>query len=316
MDVIIALLGAASFLLVFAAVTMPKAVARPQQERSRQYRLKELDGLGIVAGPVESLAAWLRGEETEGQLGGNNTRYVQLLKQADWYWAPGEAQPPSPDARFWNLSTLWAAKVFTAALFGLGGLVLAGAAAAVFRWSPAIALVGLLGGVAGFFDPDSELKEAAEHRSQQIVLEMGYKVPELRVYVRSGRTFVSALRYLTDRPGGPFVKELHRILEIYDITADLERGLLAVVDRNPLCEPLANFCADLMAVVAEGGELGPVLEAHTDTAQHEQRRYLRQQGQDNTQQMTYVVSGTTLVTIFLLVGSPALWIVLTSLGGM
>jgi hypothetical protein len=62
--------------------------------------------------------------------------------------------------------------------------------------------------------------------------------------------------------------------------------------------------------------LGPVLEAHTDTAQHEQRRYLRQQGQDNTQQMTYVVSGTTLVTIFLLVGSPALWIVLTSLGGM
>ncbi|HEC34915.1 MAG TPA: hypothetical protein ENI39_00080, partial [Anaerolineae bacterium] len=256
-----------------------------------------------------------QGQETKDTTwrGGLNARYLVRLKQADWYWGPGEAAPPNPKAPFWNLETLWAAKLLHAVLFTLGGLVLAGAAAAVFRWGPATALVGLLAGVFGFLDPDSELAEAAEKRRRQIVLEMGYKVPELRVYVRSGRTFVSAVRYLTSRPGGPFVRELHRVLTVYDITADLERGLKAVMEHNSLCEPLLNLCGDLMAVLAEGGELGTVLEAHTETAQHEQRRLLRQQGQDNTQQMSYVVSATTLVVIFLLIGGPALWTVMTNL---
>jgi hypothetical protein len=220
------------------------------------------------------------------------------------------------DAPFWNLETMWAKKLLHAGLFALGGLILAGAAVAVFRWSPAIALIGLAGGLAGFFDPDSEVTEAAENRRRQIILEMGYKVPELRVYVRSGRTFISALRYLTDRPGGPFVKEMHRALHIYDVTADLQRGLQAVVERNRHCEPLVNLCGDLLAVLAEGGEVGVVLEAHTEATQHEQRRQLRQQGQDNSQQMSYLVTATTLIVIFLLVGGPALWTAMSNLGGI
>jgi len=100
------------------------------------------------------------------------------------------------------------------------------------------------------------------------------------------------------------------------ITANMERGLAVARDRNALCEPLVNLCGDLMAVLAKGGELAPVLEAHADSAQHEQRRLLRQQGQDNTQQMSYVVAATTLVVIFLLVAGPAMWTVVTSLGGL
>ncbi len=322
MEYVIAFAGGLCFLFVWAGLTWPRLAARPQQQEGRpeQFRLRELRGgpLAPLGGAVEDLAAWFRGRGAEDATwrGGMNGRYLTLLKQADWYWAAGEAAPPSPQAPFWNLETLWAAKLFHAGLFGLGGLVLAGAAAVLFHWNPALALLGLLTGLFGFFDPDSELAAAAERRRRQIILEMGYKVPELRVYVRSGRTFVAALRYLTSRPGGPFVRELYRALQVYDITADLERGLGTVIERNRLCEPLVNLCGDLMAVLAEGGELGAVLESHTDTAQHEQARLLRQQGQDNTQRMTYLVSGTTLVVIFVLVGGPALWTVVTSLGGM
>jgi hypothetical protein len=317
MAYVLALLGAISFLLIWAGLTRPKPVTRAQERtRPAQYRLA---GPGFLTTAASDLAAWLRGQRTdeaEGWRAGVNDRYVRLLKQADWYWGPGETAPPTEEAPFWNLETLWAAKVLHAGLFALGGVVLGAAAAIVFHAPPALALLGLLAGVAGFFDPDSELAEAAQKRRRQIVLEMGYKVPEMRAYVRSGRTFVSALRYLTSRPGGPFVKELYRALQVYDVTGDRERGLQMVMERNRMCEPLSNLCGDLMAVLSEGGEVGVVLEAHAEAAQHEQRRLLRQQGQDNTQQMTYVVSATTLVVIFVLIGGPALWTVVISLGGM
>ncbi|HIE39569.1 MAG TPA: hypothetical protein EYH30_01520 [Anaerolineales bacterium] len=316
MELIIGFFAALSFLAVFGAFVWPRQkVVRAQKEERvipEQLRLREAKGLGFLAPTVEGLADLLRGREGAE---GINGRYLVLLRQADWYWGPGEAAPPNPDAPFWNPETMWAAKVFRGILFALGGLVLVGAALAALHGPLWMALVGLLGGLVGFFDPDQEAAQAAEKRRRQIVLEMGYKVPELRVYVRSGRTFVSALRYLTSRPGGPFVKELYRALQVYDITADLGRGLRGVMEHNRLCEPLVNLCADLLAVLAEGGELGPVLEAHTETAQHEQRRLLRQQGQDNTQAMGYVVSATTLIVIFLLVGGPALWTVVTGLAG-
>jgi Flp pilus assembly protein TadB len=211
---------------------------------------------------------------------------------------------------------MWAAKVFRGLVLGLGGVLFLGLLSVAVHLPPISASLGLLAGVAGFFDPDAQVAEAADRRRRQIVLEMGYKVPELRVYVRSGRTFVSALRYITSRPGGPFVKELHRALVVHDITADLERGLRAVMEHNRLCEPLVNLCADLLAVLTEGGELAPVLETHAAAAQHEQRRLLRQQGQENTQQMTYVVAFTTLIVMFLLIAGPALWTVVVSLGGL
>jgi hypothetical protein len=315
-------MGGISFLFIWAGLTRPKGIERPQAtERPDQLRLKQLRGApGILAQAVEDLSGWFTGRasDDDGRWGGANARFLVRLKQADWYWAPGEPAPPSVHAPFWNLETLWASKVLHAVLFGLGGLVVGGVLALVYRWSPVVPLAAGLGlALVGFMDPDSELAEAAEKRRRQIVLEMGYKVPELRVYVRSGRTFVAALRYLTNRPGGPFVRELYRALRVYDVAGgDLERGLRAVMEHNALCEPLVNLCGDLLAVLAEGGELGVVLEAHTDTAQHEQRRQLRQQGQDNTQQMTLVVAGTTLVVIMVLVGGPALWQVLTALGGM
>ena len=320
MTLLVALLAGLSFLFIWAGLTWPRQMKHSQaQEDEERLHLAELHSgpLSFLSAPLEDLAAWFRGQGTEerGWRGGINSRYLQQLKQADWFWAPGEPSLPTPGAPFWNLETMWTAKLFRGVLFGLGGMALAGGAAAAFHWPVGVILLGLLVGLLGFVDPDSELSEAAEKRRRQIILEMGYKVPELRVYVRSGRTFVAALRYLTNRPGGPFVRELYRALTVYDITADLARGLRLVVERNRACEPLVNLCGDLLAVLAEGGEVGTVLEAHTETAQHEQRRLLRQQGQDNTQQMTYLVSATTLVVIFVLIGGPALWTVVMSMGG-
>jgi Flp pilus assembly protein TadB len=296
MEYVLAFIAGLSFLLIWAGLTRPAPVARPQAEKSEQYRIRALrGGLGFLAAAVEDLASWFQGRGTEdvSWRGGLNARYLRQLKQADWYWAP---------------------KLFHALLFAAGGLVLAGVPTLLYSWHPTIPLVAAIAaGVAGFFDPDSELAGAAEKRRRQIILEMGYKVAELRAYIQSGRTFAAAMRYLTQRPGGPFVKELFRVLQIYDITADLDRGLRVVLERNAMCQPLISLIGDLLAMTGQGGEVGPVLEAHSDTAQHEQARLLRQQGEDNSQQMSYVVAGTTLVVIFLLIGMPALWTVMTTL---
>jgi Flp pilus assembly protein TadB len=236
------------------------------------------------------------------------------LKMANWYWAPGEATPPTPTARFWNIETIWAAKILYASVFGLVGFIGAGVFALIFSWPFLVpAVVALGAGLVGFFDPDRELVEAADKRRRQLILEMGTKVPEMRAYVLSGMAILDTLRHMVRRPGGPFIQELYRIRAVYSLTTDLARGYEAVLDHCRPCQGLVNLMADLMAQHKEGGDLGKILDTHADAAQHEQARLLRQQGQDNTQQMMYVVAATTLVVIFLLVGSPALWILVQSL---
>jgi hypothetical protein len=310
-----------SFLFLFAALTSPGAVVRPQrEERPAQYRVRPLRSgarMGFLAAAVEGLAGWFQGEGEgvagwRGSLGG---RYLAQLKQAGWYWAEGEPAAPDPEAPFWNLETLWAAKVLQAALLGLGGLVLAGVLLALLGWPISLAPAGLLLGPVGFFDPDGLLAERAERRRRQIVLEMGDRLPQLRSYVRAGRTFQDGLRRLTERPGGPFVREMHRVLQVAAATGDLERGVRAVMERNVLCQPLVSLCGDLLPALTErGGEVGVVLEAHADAAQHEQRRLLRQQAQDNTRQMLLGTYATLALVLALLIVAPVLWSVVTALG--
>jgi hypothetical protein len=317
MEYILGILGGISFLLIWAGLTRPK-LERPQMTGEEQVRLRSLrGGVGaLFAAAVVDLASWFHGRATDDKTwrGGLHARYLERLKMANWYWAPGESAPPTPTARFWNVETMWASKILCAGLFGLAALIGAGVFAVIFHWSFIAPLVAaaIAGGI-GFFDPDRELAEAAEERRRQIVLEMGAKVPEMRSYVLAGRSIPFILRDLTDRPGGPFVQELYRVLAVYSSTASLERGLEAAIDYCRPCQPLVNLCADLLAMHRESSDLGKVLDTHAETAQHEQGRLLRQQGQDNTQQMMYVVAATTLIVIFLLVGAPAMWILLQSL---
>jgi hypothetical protein len=316
-EYILGILGGVCFLLIWAGLTRPQALERPQMTKEEQYRLRSLrGGVGtLLATAVEDLASWFQGRATDEKTwrGGLHARYIEQLKMANWYWAPGEATPPTPSAKFWNVETLWASKILYAGLFGLVALIGMGLFAIIFQWPFAVPLViGAIAGVVGFFDPDRELAEAADERRKQIVLEMG-KVPEMRSYVLSGRSILFVLRHLIDRPGGPFVQELHRVLAVYSLTTDVGRGFEAVIDYCRPCQPLVNLCADLLALHQEGGDLGKVLNTHADTAQHEQARLLRQQGQDNTQQMMYVVAATTLIVIFILVGAPAMWILVQTL---
>ena len=50
-----------------------------------------------------------------------NAKYLGQLKQANWYWEPGEPTMPSPKAPFWNLETMWSEKIYGALVYG--GLV-------------------------------------------------------------------------------------------------------------------------------------------------------------------------------------------------
>lgn len=318
MEVILGVIGGVSFLLIWAGLTRPKALERPQMTREERYRLHALrGGVGcLVAAAVEDLAAWFQGVATDEKTwrGGLHARYTAHLKMANWYWAPGEATPPTPTARFWNIETIWAAKILYAGMFGLVGLIGAGVFALIFQWPFVVPVIAAgVAGAVGFSDPDRELAEAADKRRRQIILEMGTKVPEMRAYVLSGLAILDTLRHMTKRPGGPFIQELYRVRAVYSLTTDLARGYEAVLEYCKGCQPLVNLMVDLAAQHREGGDLGKILDTHADTAQHEQARLLRQQGQDNTQQMMYVVAATTLIVIFLLVGSPALWILMQSL---
>ena len=305
------ILAAVSIFLIFAGLLRPKPVARPQGGKKRK--------VGFFQAAGRDLASWFTGHGTDDVTwrGDLNKRYVERLQMANWYRAPDEQTvTASGDAPFYNLETMWAAKVLHGGLFALGGLLLVGAASVYLHFLFVVAvIVGLVAGLIGFTDPDRELSEAVEKRRRQMVIEMGHKVPEMRTYVRAGRTLPRVLRRMTDRPGGPFVQELYRVLEVYAATSNLERGLRMVMQRNRLCQPLVNLCGDLMAAIESGGNLGPLLDAHADAAQHEQRRMLRQQGEDNAQEMGLVVAGTTLLVMFMLIGAPALWTVMEALSG-
>ena len=116
MELLVGLGAGASFLLLWAGLTGPRQVLRPQRmESSDQLRLRQLRGRRrtLAAAVVEGLAAWFigMGSDDDSWRGGINRRYLQLLNQADWFWGPGEPVPPTnKDTPFWNLETLWADK--------------------------------------------------------------------------------------------------------------------------------------------------------------------------------------------------------------
>ena len=65
MEYILGTIGGVCFLLIWAGLTRPKGIERPQMSEEEQYRLRSLrGGVGIVAAAaIEDLAAWYASQE-------------------------------------------------------------------------------------------------------------------------------------------------------------------------------------------------------------------------------------------------------------
>lgn len=252
-----------------------------------------------------------------------NRNYLRQLKQANWYWAPGEPSMPVRKAPFWNVETLWTEKIVGALVLGGGfacfmiiiGLIvsLTGAGSML----PFLVLGLALGGVAGFFafkSPDSSLAGAARKRQNELALEMGFRLAELRADVMAGNTIQRAIRNLSVRPGGPFVEELRRAVAVLDITKDDTLAMDQLIERNEGNEIVVEFANSLKMVSRQGGQISPVLNVLSDLAQQRLRMNIQAQARRNLQEMTRPIGLSSMVVTSLLIIAPALAGVLGSMG--
>ncbi len=240
-----------------------------------------------------------------------NARYVRLLKQANWYWALGEVLPPSPKAPFWNLETLWTEKYVGAVIYAALGLLLGFATLLVrAQMNATLALVGAAGvaaavGYIGFTGPDGQLRAAARKRQKSISLEMGFRLPEVRSDVLAGRTIMSALRELAQRPGGPFIEEIRRVVTAFDVLKDEAAALQVMVERNAGHEMILEFVSQMQMAIVQGNEVNRVLNVLTDAAQYRLVQQVNAQGRKNAAEMGRPLAGGSIAILALLVMLPA-----------
>ena len=316
---ILALLAGLGFLTMWLGLTVPcrRVVRTAAGPATPQQRIATIESMpffqGLLYSIVRGLIGFVAPVNEEGELTSANERYLLMLKQADWYWAPGELNAPTPSAPFWNLETLWGSKIVSALVGGaLGFLVLLVPALAV-GLPPLGAFFGaFIGALQGWISPDGKLRAAVKRRQHELTVEMAYRIPELAAYVRTGRSLVKAFRYLAGRPGGPFVAEIRRLLTVYDATTSLATAIEGMMARNRM-RALTEFGQQILMVEQDGGSIGPALAVLSRAAQRTLKRRLDEQDADNAGAMGLPVSGGAMLVVFLLVGGPALYIVLSSL---
>jgi hypothetical protein len=315
---ILALLAGLGFLSMWMGLTIPRRVIRAAAgPATPQQRIVAVENMpffqDFLYSLVRGLVGWITPTNEQGELTSANERYLLLLKQADWYWAPGELNAPTPSAPFWNLETLWGSKVVSALAGGALGFVVLLVPALAVGLPPFGALFGaFIGALQGWITPDSKLRAAVKRRQHELIVEMAHRIPELAAYVSTGRSLVRAFRYLAGRPGGPFGAEIRRLLTVYDATSSLPTAIEGMMARNRM-RALTEFGQQILMVEQEGGSIGPALAVLSRAAQRTLKRRLDEQAADNAAAMGLPVSGGAMLVVFLLVGSPALYIVLSSL---
>ena len=319
-EIVVLLVGLAVFLL-FTGIMMPISKA-PEPFKATinltQFRSRSIGSNPMFDGIVNaSLRRALRND-------GLNAKYLRQLKQANWFWEPGEPSMPNPKAPFWNLETLWGEKIFGSLVLGfvIGAAVLV-AGLVVGLVTPLPLMLSVLGAVVfgglmgfdRFGAPDSALSSAASKRQRELTLEMGYRIPELRADVMAGNTIQRAIRNMARRPGGPFVEELRRSVAVLDITKDDTLAMDQLVERNEGNELLAEFANNLRMVSRQGGQIGPVLTVLAELAQQRLRLTIQAQARRNLQEMTRPIGVSNLLVTTLLIVAPAVSSVMGSVAG-
>jgi Flp pilus assembly protein TadB len=311
LEILLTLTAIATF-LIFIGVTMPKDKAKTssaQVSNLAQFRSRSAGNRNAL----NSIAKQASRQAADNN--STNTRYLLQLKQADWYWAPGELIMPNPKAPFWNLETLWSEKIFGAVLWGtlvavavvVVGIVMALSGQASFFTFLLVAVVAGAGvGYSMFAGPDSTLAGAAKKRQQELSLEMGYRIPELRGDVLAGNTIQRAIRNMARRPGGAFVEELRRAVAILDVTKDDILAMDQLIERNQGNELIIVFANNLKMVSRQGGQIAPVLNILADLAQQRLRQQINAQAHKNLQEMTRPIGLSSMVVTTILIIVPAL----------
>jgi Flp pilus assembly protein TadB len=322
LEILLVLTVVAVFVL-FIGVTMPAKTMKREIDltvaSSRQYRPRTVGNSKLLGGLTNS--SMRRAMRDDGV----NARYLRQLKQANWYWAPGEPTMPSSRVPFWNLETLWGEKIIGALVY-TGAIavivLLVGLFAAYVAQLPLMIFVIaalLIGGVAGllaYSSPDQALQSAAVRRQRELSLEMGYRIPELRSDVLAGNTIQRAMRNMSRRPGGPFVEELRRAVIVLDVTKDDTLAMDQLIDRSSGNELVIEFANSIKMTSRQGGQIGPVLNVLADLAQQRLRLQIESQARRNLMEMTRPIGiGSLVITTFLII-APAIAGVLSSLGNM
>ncbi len=279
------ILGGMAACLLAIGLTWPRAHATQPKLSDPQFRARSLGATRVFDDFARM--AMTRSAESSKQ----NLHFERQLKQANWFWALGEVAPPARNAPFWNLETLWTEKLVGALVSGALGLF---AGFILLAWmlgaDGLVALVAAAGFTSamayiGYTGPDTSLASAARRRQKQIALEMGFRLPELRSDVLSGRTVVAAIREMAKRPGGPFVEELRRVSVALDILKDESAALQLLLDRNHGHELLAEFVNQMQMAITHGNEVNRVLNVLTNTAQQRLLNTINAQGRRNAQEI-------------------------------
>jgi len=136
-------------------------------------------------------------------------------------------------------------------------------------------------GTIGFCIPDLSVSRAASRRREQTIAEMASALGRLATFVAAGNKLDVAIRKISERPGGPFVRELRQVAVDYGMSSDLEGALDAMSERYPLQE-IVSFTGRMKAAVRMGGSVAPTLRVMASDASEKLNLMLEERAGRNT----------------------------------
>ena len=151
-----------------------------------------------------------------------------------------------------------AAKVVAAGLFGsITGLT------ACLVSSVAV-LVGLLGGIAGFYYPEIWLRDISERRSKSILRTLPFYLDVITLAVEAGSNLTGGITQAVQKTSdSPLRKEFSRVLR--DIRSGKTRAeALRDLSHRTGSQPVSSVVTSLIQAEKTGASLGPILRAQAN----------------------------------------------------
>ncbi|NNU27255.1 type II secretion system F family protein [Isoptericola sediminis] len=205
-------------------------------------------------------------------------QYVRAGRPPDW-----------PVDRLLAVKLLWAP---------VGVLLVLWAVAA--NASPLLTGTVLVVAVVGYFLPELLLLSRAQHREQQIQVELADTLDQLTIVVEAGVGFESALSRVAQNGHGVLAEELTRTLQDMRMGLSRRQALEDLADRTAVVD-LRRFVRSLLQADAHGVSIGDVLR----TQASEMRVRRRQRAEEKAQRVPVLVLMPLMLCIL-----PVLFIVI------
>lgn len=163
-------------------------------------------------------------------------------------------------------------------------------------------------GLVGLFLPDYHLNQLIRKRREALRTEMAFVLHRLVIHLESSNTMPMAIERVTEKPGGPFVRELREVLQDFNTGKFLGPAMQNLAARNPGIEDVARFAELVIRADRLGQPLSQPLRNMANVMQAKVEAKIESSGLATSVKMVLPIGLLVLPAIGIVAMGPAVYL--------